>query len=358
VARTMAWLFAHAEEDDIRYAALFDYRDYHAPEGCTEPDCWPVYSGLKRLEYLSPKYTPGGSELGEFKVDRPLRCVYKALISGASCHRWQAETLTGGTDEEPAIASPGVGRLETFGRGADGVLETRAWDPAGSWSEPSPLPGPAVASGPTAVSWGPGRVDVVARAADGTVEHWSRVEGVWSSENLGGATTEDPAISSWGPGRLDLFVRGSDGSLDHRAFEPATGWSDWERLPGPPILSSPAAVSPSGGVLEVLATVADGTVERWTYGEGPWTMESLGGPATSAPAIVSPAPNRLDAFVRGADGTLMRRSWDTASGWSPWAPVPGAAIASAPAAVAWNPNRIDVVATVAGSGIGHWYLEG
>jgi hypothetical protein len=357
VTTTMAWLFDHAEEDDIRYAALFDYRDYHPPEGCSEPECWPMYSGMKRLEFLPVKDAPGGSALGEYKIDRPLRCAYKALVSGVSCFAWQAETIGGETSGEPAIASRGVGRLEAFARGAGGVLQGRAREPAGSWSAPEALPPPAAASGPAAVSWDPARVDVVARLADGTVEHWSRGEGQWETENLGGATTDDPAIASWGSGRLDLLVRGTDGSLDHRDWEPATGWTEWEHVPGPPITSSPAAAAPSVGRLDVVADVADGTVEHWTLEGGQWTAENLGGAATSAPALASPAPNRLDAFVRGADGALLHDSWEAVADWSGWTTVPGATIASGPDAVAWNPNRLDVLAEVEGGGLGHWYLE-
>lgn len=358
VTTTMAWLFDHAEEDDIRYAALFDYRDYHSPEGCSEAECWPMYAGMKRLEFLPPKGAPGGSEIGEYKIDRPLRCAYKALVSGVPCAAWKPEPIGAETSGDPAIASKGVGRLEAFARGADGVLQRRAWAPGESWSAPEALPAPAPASGPAAVSWDQSRVDVVARLADGTVEHWSRGEGPWETENLGGATTEHPVIASWGPGRLDLLVRGTDGSLDHRNWEAGTGWTEWEHVPGPPVISSsPAAAAPSVGRLDVVADLADGTVEHWTLEGGQWTAENLGGAAASAPALASPAPNRLDAIVRGADGALLLDSWESPAGWSGWTTVPGATIASAPAAVAWNPDRLDVLAAVEGGGLGHWYLE-
>ncbi|HEX4730949.1 MAG TPA: hypothetical protein VH299_06745 [Solirubrobacterales bacterium] len=358
LAETMAWLYAHSEADDIRYAAAFDYRDFHSAAGCDEPECWPQYAGLKRLEYLPSKSPPGGPAEAEYKVDRPIRCAYKLMISGTRCADWAAEELGGDTDFDPAISSGGPGRLEAFATGSDQRLYTRAWTQSGLWSEWAPLPGPTVASGPAAVSWEPERVDVVARLADGTVQHWSRVAGSWGEENLGGDITADPAIASWAPGRLDVFARGADGGLDHTWWEAASGWSPWERLPGPAISSSPAAVASAAGHLDVVADTAGGSVEHWTYEDGQWTAEGIGGAATSAPAVAAGAPNRLEVFVRGAGGALEQESWDPTAGWSGWAKVPGVKVASGPAAVAWNANRLDLVADLAGGGVEHWYSEG
>ena len=41
-------------------------------------------------------------------------------------------------------------------------------------------------------------------------------------ESLGGAVIYDPTAVSWGPGRLDLFVIGTDGGTYHKAY--AGGW--------------------------------------------------------------------------------------------------------------------------------------
>jgi hypothetical protein len=360
LTETMAWLYQHAADYDISYAAAFTSRDYRPREGCSEPECWPQYSGLKRLEFLPSKAPPGGPTEAEYKVDRPARCAYKALVSGIGCFQWTAEELGGPVGGAPAVATEGAGRLEVFARGADGRVDARAFGPGGEWGAWAPLPGPATASGPAAVSWGPDRMDVVARLPDGSVEHWGREgEGAgWGDENLGGLTTGEPAIASWAPGRLDVFVRGSDGTLDHSAWEATSGWSAWEHLPGPPITSSPAAVAWSTGRLDVVAALADGSVEHWAYQEGQWVTENLGGSAASAPAIASGSPNRLTVFVRGTDGELEQQTWDPIGRWSGWSKVPGVSVASGPTAVAWNPNRLDVVALDESGAVVDWHWEG
>jgi hypothetical protein len=118
-------------------------------------------------------------------------------------------------------------------------------------------------SGPGAVSWGSGRIDVFVVGADSALWHkW--FQNGWSGwESLGGTLISAPAASSWAPGRLDIFAAGTDSAMWHKWFQ--NGWSGWE---------------------------------------------SLGGLLTSEPAAVSWGPNRIDSFVMGTDSALWHK-WCT-----------------------------------------------
>ncbi len=126
------------------------------------------------------------------------------------------------------------------------------WGPWDNW-------GGEIISGPSAVSWGPNRIDIVAIGKDGRVWHrvWDGKSLPWvrlSEKVINGA----PAISSWGPGRLDVFGRGTDNALWH-AYGDGVGWSSWESLGGN-ITSSPAAVSWGPGRIDIFARGGDGAV--------------------------------------------------------------------------------------------------
>ena len=61
---------------------------------------------------------------------------------------------------------------------------------------------------------------------------------------------------------------------------------------------------------------------------------------TTAPAAVSWGPNRIDVFYRGGDNALWHRAWN-GSEWTGEEKLPSI-MTSAPAAVSWGPDRIDV----------------
>ncbi len=79
----------------------------------------------------------------------------------------------------------------------------------------------------SAVSWGPGRLDVFVRGTDNIIYHkW--YEGSWGPsmtdwESLGGWTDSDVSVVSVGVGKLDLFVRGAAGAIYHKWFNGTRG---------------------------------------------------------------------------------------------------------------------------------------
>ena len=70
--------------------------------------------------------------------------------------------------------------------------------------------------------------DVFARDAAGMLWHQWYGPTDWSEwESMGVTVDGDPVASSWGPNRLDLFVRGADGGLRHASWD-GNAWS-WDR---------------------------------------------------------------------------------------------------------------------------------
>jgi hypothetical protein len=211
----------------------------------------------------------------------------------------------GGVSASPAAVSWGDGRIDVFVRGGDARLWHKWW--AGTWSGWENQGGTLI-SAPAVASWSSGRLDVFADGAGRAVYHkWYQAG--WSSwESLGGAGVYDPASTSWAPGRIDLFTVGTDGGLWHRSY--SGRWSGWGvDIPGR-FASGVGAASWGPGRLDVFAA-ANSPTKPMTHAfyAGGWHTESLGGSLTSAPFAVSWLYNRLDVFVRGADGNIWHNRY-------------------------------------------------
>jgi len=92
---------------------------------------------------------------------------------------------------------------------------------------------------------------------------------------------------------------------------------------------------------------SDGRLKHhWKDSGSAWsTQEDLGAPAgvslTTSPSAVAWAPNRLDIVALGSDGRL----WHTyyANGWGGWDNPGGASgVQSVPTVISWGPNRLDI----------------
>jgi hypothetical protein len=58
--------------------------------------------------------------------------------------------------------------------------------------------------------------------------------------------------------------------------------------------------------------------------------------------VLGSGVGRLDLFGIGVDNALWHKAFDS-NGWHNWQPI-GGVLTSAPSAVSWAPNRIDVIA--------------
>jgi hypothetical protein len=231
-----------------------------------------------------------------------------------------------------AVTSLGTGRTDLFFRSSDGHLQHQYRPGGGSWTHPVDLGG-TLTSQPAAVSWGSGRIDVVARGANNVIVHRSLEGGVWSPwESLGGILSSAPTVASWAAGRLDVFARGGGGRLYHKWFNQGTGWSAWENLGGT-LSSSPSATDQAFRRLDVVARGGGDKVFVKSFTGSAWTAWTRlnGVVATSQPAIASPGSGMLDVFVRGPDNAMWLTSLRSGA-WSPWASIKGG-FASGPGAM-------------------------
>ena len=78
----------------------------------------------------------------------------------------------------------------------------------------------------------------------------------------------------------------------------------------------------------------------------------MGGESASAPAAVSWASNRIDVFVQGKNNRLWHKVW-AVDQWSAWMEDPKGEFSSAPAVASWRTNRLD--GFIRGAGNQSWH---
>src|SRR5665647_2443426 len=162
--------------------------------------------------------------------------------------------------------------------------------------------------------------------------------GAWKSLSGQLLVGTGSAASNWGSARTDWFVTGTN----HQLYHSWTGHTGWESLGGY-LTSSPAATSPTSGVIDVFARGTNGALYTRHYSGGSWgAWTSLGGqiPAGTSPAACSWGASREDLFVQGTNGALYQSTW-TGSTWSGWTSL-GGSITSSPAATSPASGTIDV----------------
>ena len=149
----------------------------------------------------------------------------------------------------------------------------------------------------------------------------------WSAwQTLSGVVDAPPALASWGPGRLDLIARGIDHALYHKWMTLAGWTTQWEYMGGN-FVGTPAIVASPGNRLDIVARAADNSVwhkawngASWVPGVAQW--RPLGGAIVDSPRLVSSSTvggRRLDVFARARDGSLLHAAVDPSG-----AQVPGA----------------------------------
>jgi uncharacterized protein YvpB len=196
---------------------------------------------------------------------------------------------------------------------------------------------PATAVGPSASTWGSGRLDAFVRGNDGALWHRWRDQNGWAWESLGGTPTSDASAVSWSSGRIDVFVRGLGGTLWHRWLNNGT-WFPWESLGGQ-LASEPAAISLAAGTLDVFVQGSDQTLWRASYDASGWHWAKLGGRLAAAPAVTSAGPGRADVFVQGQDLSLWHAT--VTGSTSSWEGL-GGRLGSAPSAISTGSGQLSV----------------
>jgi len=256
----------------------------------------------------------------------------------------------------PAVTAQNANSFNLFVNGTNGSLWYKYWTGT-TWAAPTSLGG-NVTSSPAATSRAPGYLDVFARGSNGALWSENTTNNGTSCNGwyqIGGqlAPGTGPAADARGTNSLDVFVQGTNQVLYYTHWNGAT-WSAWASLGGA-LTSSPAATSPTSGVIDVFVRGTDGAIweKTTTNGGSSWSnWASLGGQIASGagPAASSWNPSRLDVFVEGTNGAMYQKTW-TGSSWSGWQSL-GGVLTSSPAATSPSPGTIDVF--VLGSDNGLW----
>jgi Repeat of unknown function (DUF346) len=247
----------------------------------------------------------------------------------------------------PDSPSPIVVRVETIDSGSSQAT-VRVWALSRPWED---LAG-VLASAPAAVSWAADRLDVFARAANNSLQHWWWDGANWGTDNLGGMLTSEPTAVSWAADRLDVFARAVDNSLQHWWWDGANWGTD--NLGGV-LTSEPTAVSWAADRLDVFARAVDNSLQHWWWDGANWGTDNLRGALTSNISAASWASDRLDVFARAIDNSLQHWWWDGAN-WG--TDNLGGVLTSEPAAVSWAADRLDVFARGVGNSLQHKWWDG
>lgn len=269
----------------------------------------------------------------------------------------------GSASTSPDLSSPGAGRLDLFARATDGTLRHRYWQRSGlwyrDWSAEENHGGFVQHFTKPDSTWRDSqRLDVIVTGQNGTVYQKYWTPSGWSAfVSLGGTLAGSPAATWWrrpdNTPQLNLIGRGSDNRLTQRYWN--NGWSYWGAFGGPVVTGDPEIVSWGNNRLDVFANGADGLLyHRWYTGA--WSAwETLGPAQASGVTAAVPAANRLVLFARSAQNKLVERTFDSA-GWSGWTEASDRTIDVRPAAVSTRPAGAQRFATLDGNLADSMYL--
>ncbi|KAF8484198.1 hypothetical protein JB92DRAFT_3030700 [Gautieria morchelliformis] len=166
------------------------------------------------------------------------------------------ERLGGTFIHTPAAVSAGAEEVSVFAVGlTDGRLHHYHWKSSSGWDPVAELPG-LWAGTPSTVSHQEGCWDVFGVApSEATINHVSYNKGEQLPLEQLRAHLQSIDAISWAPGRIDLIGWGLDSAVFHIAWEHGS-WGKWEGLGGS-IALRPTPVTHSPGALCVLAIATD-----------------------------------------------------------------------------------------------------
>ncbi|WP_086821012.1 RICIN domain-containing protein [Allokutzneria sp. NRRL B-24872] len=247
--------------------------------------------------------------------------------------RWGTWTnLTGAAAGNPVVVKNADKRLEILVRGTDGAVRYTSqgttgvtcgtkWETGGWKSLGTKITGdPAVALNPD------GRVQLVARATDGTlVSRWQKTPGSAFTEQWDSAVGQlgtptgttiamEPVVEANLQGKLQIFAVGADKKLWSRTQKTVNGvndWTAWVDLGGE-FAGVPAVGRNHDGRLQIFGRRANGQI--WYSAQikadgttwGAWT--SMGGVLKNDPVVISNSDGRLEIFAKAvSDGMIVHR---------------------------------------------------
>lgn len=216
-----------------------------------------------------------------------------------------------------------------------------------------------------------GRIDLFYRTAQNTLGHAFTPDGEsWSTDNLttlaGGSLASDavPTAVSWGPGRLDVFARGPDNQLDQWLYQLGSYGDRWlhvrPRLADVKLRGTPAVTASKLNSIEIFTRDANNSLRLLFHNDGVWSnWQNFGPTLTSSPASASPVPGEVHVFFRGTNNSLWRGKVTIGAGivpsWSGYtdAGTCGFPLTGDPSAATRSPRSLDVFTIDSGKGVCH-----
>lgn len=245
---------------------------------------------------------------------------------------WLPQTSGGGYSGKPATLRYDTNSIAVIARKVTGEILFLSSQSGDVFSAPVSL-GTGFTSDPVAVSWGPGRIDILARHKSGAVFHKAFFKGSWYPagtewEDLGGKIKGRPAITSAGPDNLTMIVRGMDDQVWYKAWDRDHWWparDGWYAIGGK-ISTNPSISSykPGRFVIAVNQNLRMAykywNGSAWFPSEQGW-YESGGFIDPKVPVKVHSNNGAWNIFSRGLSADLWHMEQSEATVISPMKPV-------------------------------------
>jgi hypothetical protein len=285
-----------------------------------------VPPGSASLHSCATKMGGGGSPVIDLFGTSPTSVLYRADNAAGSWSAWSPQATSGSIASAPAAVSLAVGKVEVFAASRAGAVYRAEFSPLGGWSSWASLGG-ATSFGPSAVTVG-GHVDVFVTGTNGQLYEASNSSGAWSGLTpAGGAGTiaSGPSAIAFASGEVDVFGRASNSAVYLTRYVPVTGWTGWSKVGGATAFG-PGAVA-VGGHADVFVTGTSGQLYQSDNQAGRWSAFSLvvgTGTIASAPRALAFASGAVDVFGTASNKAVYQASYVPGTGWSGWAARGGA----------------------------------
>ncbi|HBG26015.1 MAG: hypothetical protein A2Y10_03905 [Planctomycetes bacterium GWF2_41_51] len=276
-----------------------------------------------------------GACLGAHSVARTLR--HDIVIRGSSGdikrkhrignNKWKTWQSLGqpdcGSASDPSIVSRKPGFMQVFVCGNNGRVYTKKYN--GSWDSSWTNIGGDNLIGLDICSMNHDRIDVFAWCSEDNrlkQKTWKEDTGWGDWINRGGSLTSNPTAVSWGPDRIDIFVKNNNNKLGQLTYNGNNGWGDWYEH-NKTMVGAPDAAAPEAGLLFVFWRDSSNHLKSMRTIGYLWGGLKDHGIVTGDPGATSRHTNTVTVFAPRADGNIWNKTW-TPKGWgSKWGKGPG-----------------------------------
>jgi hypothetical protein len=278
---------------------------------------WTGFSSIGVGMASDPAVIVGGSALNVFVRARDGQ-IYAKYNDGSGWSGWASlgATVMKGNPKVVQYA----GELDVFALGADGRPYKNTWQPIPGWGGWSVLSN-YMDSSPAAVAYG-NELDVIMRGTNNSIYRNAWNGSAWGGfGDLGCCLVGNPDTVSYG-GQVDVWGNAPSGHIWKRTWN-GYSWGAWTEMGG--VYAGDPEVTEYNGDLNVFVRGTDGHIytRYWSSGGQYWSgWASIGGDIAGEPTAIQYG-SELDVFATGTDGKIYKNTFQPASGWGIFKPLPG-----------------------------------